>query len=228
EPPEIPLLHVADAAFVAPDSGVTEQFLERIARFHDAGVFEADFRGGRAKATLDAWVNRETGGLIEEAPNDPDRDTVLTLLNAVVFAARWATAFDANETADELFTTADGRDESVDMMHGAFDVPFAQGEGWRATALPYSRDFVMILALGDAGPLDGAAWDAVRSQLDVATPVELALSMPRWELDTALDLKKVLAPLGLDPPFLDTGDLDGVLPGAYVKTAAHAATITVA
>lgn len=228
EPPDVPLLHVADAAFVAPGAGVTDEFLDRIARFHDAGVSEVDFLGGAAKAALDEWVDRETGGLIDEAPSDPHPDTILTLLNAVVFAARWATEFDASETSDAEFTTADGRAVTVDMMRGSFEVPLAQQDGWQAAVLPYSADFAMIVALGDDAPLDAATWEAVRTELDAAGPVRIAVSMPRWELESNLDLKEVLPPLGLDLPFLPTGDLDGIARDAYVDTAAHATTITVA
>src|SRR5690606_17197995 len=98
-PPAEPLLHVADALFAAPDAGLTPEFLESVARFHDAGVFEADFAGGKAKPLLDAWVDRETGGLIEEAPSDPAPETRLSVLNAVVLAAQWRSPFSPEVTS---------------------------------------------------------------------------------------------------------------------------------
>ncbi len=233
EPPAEPLLHVADALFAAPDAGVTSQFLERIARFHDAGAFEGDFEAKKAKPLLDAWVNRETGGLIEEAPSDPDPDTKLTLLNAIVFAAQWQTQFSPAVTSEAEFTLADGATTTVDMMAGELVLRYEEGDGWRAVELPYSSGFAMLVALPDegAGPLSVEQWDEVREALGPALDDDsrqVRLWLPRWEFDASLDLEEALVPLGLERPFQFTGELDGVFPDAYVSAAAHAATITVA
>lgn len=231
EPPEQPLLHVADAMFAAPDAGLTEDFLERVARFHDAGVSEADFRGGRAKPLLDAWVARETGGLMTEAPSDPPRETRLTLLNAVVLAARWQSPFAPHATAPARFTRADGATVMVDTMVGLASRRYVEGPGWRAVELPYTSELAMIVALPDegAGPITADQWDEVRAAISAqAAPSEVVLWLPSWETDTAIDLAEAFPPLGLERAFSWTGELDGVFPEAFVSGAAHAATITVA
>src|SRR5665811_149908 len=89
-PPESPLVHIADSVFVQPGFPVEETFLERVAAYHLAQVFEADFAAGNAKPLLDAWVNEETGGLLTEAPTDPPTDTRVVLMDAVTFGASWA------------------------------------------------------------------------------------------------------------------------------------------
>lgn len=231
EPPEEPLLHVADALFAAPDAGLEPTFLERVARFHDAGVTEADFRGRKAKALLDAWVSRETGGLIEEAPSDPDPETRLTLLNAVVLAARWQSPFAPSVTSEERFTRADGSSVMVDTMVNLAPRRFAQGEGWQAVEVPYTSGLAMIIALPDegAGPLTAAQWDDVRAAIAAQDePTQVVLWLPRWETDTVIDLAEALPALGLERVFSWTGELDGVFRDAFVSGAAHAATITVA
>jgi len=245
EPPAEPLLHVADALFAAPDVALGPEFLDRIARFHDAGVFEADFAAKKAKPLLDAWVARETGGLIDEAPNDPDPDTKLALFNAVVFAAQWQRWFDVDETTERPFTLADGSDVTVDMMTGVFEVRYAARDGWRAVELPYAAGFAMLLALPDegSGPLSVEQWAAVREEFAPASDGDLpldedhspeldlsvvALWLPRWEFGASLDLMETLGPLGLAAPFDDRGELYEVFPGGYVTDAAHTATITVA
>jgi len=233
EPPAEPLLHVADALFAAPDVALGSEFLDRIARFHDAGVFEADFAAKRAKPLLDAWVARETGGLIEEAPSDPDRDTKLTLLNAIVFAAQWRARFSPQATSEAEFTVADGSGVTVDMMAGEFVLRYEEGEGWRAVELPYTSGFAMLLALPDegSGPLSVEQWAEVREALGPTLDGDarqVRLWLPRWEFDASLDLEEALVPLGLVRAFEFTGELDGVFRDAFVSAAAHAATITVA
>lgn len=232
EPPESPLLHLADALFVAPDLELGPGFLERVARFHDAGVDEADFRGGKAKALLDAWVRRETGGLVEEAPSEPAPETKLVLMNAVLLAARWAEPFDPANTFPSDFTRADGSTVKPETMVDLSTRRFVEGPGWRAVELPYvGGGLAMILALPDegAGPLTAQQWDEVRAGISSQSSTsKVVLWLPRWELSTALDLKKALPPLGIERVFAYTGELDGVFPEAFVSGASHVASITVA
>src|SRR5665647_2358411 len=106
-PPETPVVHIADGVFIQPGYPVEAEFLERAAAYHRAQVYEADFAAGQAKPLLDAWVERETGGLLTEAPAEPARDTLLTLLNAVTFAASWRSPFAPAGTRDDSFPLAD-------------------------------------------------------------------------------------------------------------------------
>jgi len=123
DPPDTPLLHIADAVFVQPDYPVAARFLERVAAYHDAPVFEADFVRGQAKPLLDAWVREETGGLLEESPAELRPTTRVVLPDAVaVSAGDWAAAhaaLAAGEVADvalavpswEVDTTLDLTDD---------------------------------------------------------------------------------------------------------------------
>ena len=226
-PPEEALLHVADALFAARDADVSEEFLERAARFHDAGVTLTDFAGGTAKEVLDAWVRRETGGLVEEAPGEPDPETRLVIMNAVVLAARWRLPFDPESTQDAPFTRADGSQVTVPTMTALGSWRYAEGPGWQAVELPYTSDLAMILAL--PGPLTAEQWDEVRAAF-AAGPSEsmVQLHLPRWEHESRTDLREVLPTLGIRGIFAPHGELDGVFPDAFVASALQAATITVA
>ncbi len=229
-PPETPLVHIADGVFIQPGWPVEETFLERAAAFHRAQVYEADFAAGRAKAVLDAWVARETGGLLTQAPSEPDRDTLLTLLNAVTFAASWRSPFAAEGTRDGTFTLADGSTVEVPMMADTVGAGYAEGDGWRAVQLAYSEGFAMQVVLPDAA-VDGLGrerWQEARGALAEAPEVPVDLRMPRWETDANLDLTALLSDLGLEVLMAPDGDLDGIFPDAYVSRVGQAATITVA
>lgn len=78
DPPERPLVHIADGVFVQTGFPVAPEFLRWAAENHGAEVAEVDYPSGDAKAVLDAWANRETGGLIREAPFVPEPDTLVT------------------------------------------------------------------------------------------------------------------------------------------------------
>jgi serpin B len=231
-PPEAPLVHIADGVFIQPGWPVGETFLERAAAYHRAQVYEADFAAGRATEVLDAWVQEETGGLLESAPAEPSRDTLLTLLDAVTFGASWLDPFDPARTDDGPFTRGDGSTVDVPMMSDELGLRYAEGSGWRAVELPYTEGFAMRLVLPDEsvapGDLTVEQWQEVAASLASAAPQPVDLTMPRWESDTNLDLTDRLDELGLGALADPQGDLDGIFVDAYVSKVAQAATITVA
>jgi serine protease inhibitor len=227
-PPDRPLMHIADGVFIQPGFAVEPTFLERAAAYHRAQVYEADFADGRAKPLLDAWVKRETGGLLTQAPAAPDRDALVALIDTVTFAASWQYPFAPEGTHDGPFGRADGTTVQVPMMHQSLSAGYAAGQGWRAVELPYADGFAMRIVLPDGGALSEEQWLAVRAALDAAPKPLVDLTMPRWETDASLDLTTMLPQLGLDALPDPSGDLDGVFHGAAVSGVAQAATITVA
>lgn len=229
EPPATPLLHIADSAFVQRDFAVVPEFLERVATYHDAQVYAVDFSGGDAKPALDAWVADETGGLLTECPTIPTPDTRLVLMDTVTFGATWASQFAPEDTSDGPFTRADGTTVQVPVMHATTAVPYAEGDGWVAVALPYTEGFAMHLVLPDAGStLTSADWADAHAALTGASAADLVLTLPRWTSDSTLDLTDALGTLGLGSLTDPRGDLDAVFPDAYVSAVAQGATITVA
>lgn len=227
DPPAVPLLHVADSVFVQPDYPVVEAFLARAAAYHLAEVFEADFAAGTAQPLLDAWVQEETGGLLDECPAKPSGSTRVVLMDAVTFGATWLTPFDPEGTSDGPFTRADGTTVTVPLMHGALVSAYAAGDGWVAAELPYTEGFTMRVLLPDEGTATLDDWLEAHDALSAGVVEAFALTMPSWQTDTTLDLTESLEDLGLGSLTEPAGGLDGVFPGAFVSAVAQGATITV-
>ena len=228
DPPETPLLHLADSAFLQQDYPVGTEFLERVAAYHEAEVYEVDFIDGDPKPVLDAWVDDATGGLLTECPAPTTSDTRLVLMNTVTFGATWASRFAPEDTFDEPFTRGDGSSVQVPLMHQTTTIPYAEGDGWVAVELPYSEGFVMRFALPGAGALTPSDWSGVHGDLARASGTQVALTLPTWTTDTTLALTEALGALGLGSLQEPEGGLDGVFPDAFVSAVAQGATITVA
>lgn len=227
DPPERPLVHIADGVFVQTGFPVAPEFSRRAAENHGAEVAEVDYGSGEAKAVLDAWADRETGGLIREVPFAPDPGTVVTLLNAVVFGAQWQQQFIADFTQDGPFTLADGTVVQVETMRQETHARYSEGDRWRAIELPYREGFAMRVVQHDGDAFDTDEWREVASELGAAPVVGVDLELPTWETTVTVDLMELLVGLGLDAVF-SGGGLDGIFDGAAVTGAAQSATITVA
>jgi serine protease inhibitor len=231
DPPETPLLRLANGIFVAESGIVGEPYLEVLGEQYGAGVYPVDFADPSTADRIDAWISEETGGRIEEAPLKVDPRTILSLLNTVYFAAAWEQPFDPAGTADDVFTRADGTSAEVPTMHASPRVRYARGEDWTGIDLPYGEGFFMRLILPDSGTEPAWTEDeflAIGALLDGSEAQPVDVSLPSWDHAYDLDLMPVLAALGLEESLGLTPDFDAITPNAFVTGAAQSATITVA
>ena len=136
--PDAPLLHVANNTLIIDeDTRIKQSYVDAVRRWYGSEVGRIGSEG--AKAALDAWTALHTGGLIRRSAIRITPNTRLVLQNAILFAARWAKPFKAENTSKGAsFTRADGGRTRADMMHITGSFTLVKGEGWRALRLPYA------------------------------------------------------------------------------------------
>ena len=232
-PPRKPVMHAANGLFVNQNVPAGHGYLDTLARHFGTGVYPVDFADEAAtKPAFDAWVDRNTGGRIKEAPGEYDHFTTFSLLNALFFAAAWRSPFDPGNTSEGSFTLGGGEEIRVPTMYQALELAYAEGAGWRAVDLPYADGFVMRLVLPAPGagpdPLTAAKLAEIAAALDPAAAVFTQIALPRWDHKSSFDLREVLGSLGLDTTLTTTEGFDAIQPGLTITQAAQAASITVA
>jgi serine protease inhibitor len=234
-PPRKPVMHAANGLFVDKNVSTGAEYLGTLARHYGTGVYPVDFPDERAtKPAIDAWVEKNTGGRIKEAPAKYDPDNTFSLLNALYFAAAWGAPFDPNNTSDLPFTTADGVEIDAPAMHNELKMKYAEGQGWRGVDLPYADGFVMRLVLPDAGSGPAAtAFDVgklteIAEAFDTAQAETVQIQLPRWDHKCSFDLRTVLGSLGLQKTLSTAEDFNAIQPKLTLTQAAQAANITVA
>ena len=155
--PDSPLLHVANNTLIIvnDDTRIKQSYVDAVRRWYGSEVGRIGSEG--AKAALDAWTALHTGGLIRRSAIRITPDTRLVLQNAILFAARWAKPFKAENTSKGAsFTRADGGRTRADMMHITGSYTLVKGEGWRALRLPYTTGAPDGAGTGIGDQPDGA------------------------------------------------------------------------
>jgi serine protease inhibitor len=109
-----------------------------------------------APATVDAWVARETNGLIKEImpPQPPGHyDSVAAVIvNAIYFKDRWKRPFEASRTLAASFTLRNGKRVPCEMMHQTGDYEYVRGANSQVIRLPYAEGRLsMLIALPNSG-----------------------------------------------------------------------------
>jgi serine protease inhibitor len=230
-PPQKPVMHLANGLFVDKDVPTGEPYLGVLSRHYGIGVYPVDFKDeGATKPAIDAWVNTNTGGRIKEAPAAYDRRNTFSLINAVYFASAWETPFDPADTSDLPFTTADGQAIEVPTMHNEVEMKYAEGPLWRGVDLPYADGFVMRLVLPEAGSaaFNPETLTEIADALDTAPLETVQIQLPRWDRESSFDLRKVFTSLGLHTMLNTTRDFNTIQTDMAITQAAQAANVTVA
>jgi len=210
-------LGIANTTFAQQDMNLQPAYLEALASRFGSGVRLVDFieETETARQLINQWVDEQTRHRIPELlqPGVLDDMTRLALVNAVYLKAAWLTPFEEQLTSDRPFTLADGSPIDVPMMSMLEDLPYARGDGWHAVELPYvGGSLAMTVIVPDdmdafEATLDADAFASILAALD---PKSVALTLPRFGIETKADLADLLAALGMPTAFTDAADFSGI------------------
>lgn len=232
-------LSIANAMWGQRDFGFLDSYLDLLAISYGAGMRVVDFATDPdgVRQTVNHWVAEQTADKIRDIlpPGSLSTSTRFVLANAIYFLAKWGSQFSPDSTTTAPFHTLGGGTVDVQMMHQMSQFGYAEGEGYRAVELPYTRpELSMVVVVPDAGQfgafeasLDAAALQQILSGLE-GTPVQLGL--PRFKVESMLDLKGLLPQMGMTDAFVpfvaDFSAMDGER-DLFVSVALHKAYVSV-
>ena len=231
-------LNIANAIWGQKDYTFRDAFLDVLAENYGAGLRVLDFAAApeEARTMINDWVSDETEGKIENLiPRQALGPlTRLVLTNAIYFNAAWANTFEEAATQEAPFARLDGSEVTVPLMRQTESFGYAEGDGYQAVELPYDgREMSMVILLPDRerfetfeNTLDG---QEVQRIIEDLTYRQVALSMPRFEFDSAFSLNEALRELGMPDAFSAAADFSGMTGGKdlFISDVLHKAFVSV-
>ena len=195
---------IANTIFVNSHWGyeLKEPFVQKANDYYDAQPEARDFYDGLTRDVINQWGSDHTQGMIKEVltKDEFSKDAVSYLLNALYFKGAWANKFNPDNTKDEPFNGG----ETVPMMHITDEFQYTDNDLYQAVKLPYGNGaYLMTVILPREGKtisdvlskMDGRNW-----QFKDGTP-DVDLKLPRFEINTNLDLKPIMMALGMPTAF---------------------------
>ncbi len=232
-------LNIVNALWGQTDFRFLPEFLDGLARNYSAGLRLLDFVNDAeaARKVINRWISDQTEGRIQELIrlNMLNEMTRLVLTDAIYFNAAWAQPFEKQLTADEPFYLLDGSQVMTPMMQHDADWNYLEGEGFQAVSAPYDGgELSMVILLPREGrfkeferSLDFERADQI---LEGMTPHRVLFKMPRFRMESSLDLKDILSRMGMSSPFKpDLADFSGMNGerNLFIHSIAHQAFILV-
>ena len=182
-------------------------FLQKNADYYGAAAYKSLF-DEKTLRDINNWVKKNTDGKIEKIIDNIDSDSVMYLINTVLFDAEWKNIYKKDEISDSTFTALDDTKRTISMMYSTEQRYLDDG---KATGFikPYKSgySFVALLPNGDISLSDYVASmtgksfiDTIKSAKDV--PVETAI--PKFSYDYDIEMSGALKALGMTLPFDST------------------------
>jgi serpin B len=216
------------------------EFLDTLAKYYGAGVYNVDFRRNPVAAinAINAWVEDETQEKIQDLiPSGAINElTRLVLANAIYFNGSWLYPFDAANTSAQPFKMLDGSEVTVELMKlSGINLAYYQGENFQTVSLPYlSTDFNMMIVLPDAGKFqefdNQLSTEVIKTIINEMQFVNVDLSMPKFDFESTLNANNALKALGMEEAFdVEKADFSGITQEdeLMITDVLHKTTITV-
>ena len=195
---------------------VREEFLQTCADWYDAQQYAAPF-DERTRKDINNWAKKYTDGMIDTMLDEPiPADTVMYVINALVFDAKWQEEYEKYQITPRTFTSLDGTESTVEMMHSDESV-YLTVEGGQGFAKPYKgRAYSFVGLLPDEGvniydfaaSLDGEDWVRMWQGKESAA---VQVRIPEFTYDSFMELTPILHEMGMVDLFDGlAADLSGI------------------
>jgi serpin B len=233
-------LSVANALWGQKGLEFLPDYLRLVKDNYGAGLSQVDFLkdAAAARATINAWVERETRDKIKNliAEGVLDSRTRLVLTNAIYFKGKWAKPFKTSMTLEEPFHLAGGGEAKASMMHSRDDYGYKETTDYQAIKLPYAgEELSMVVILpkkvdGLAALEKGVTPTLLGKELQRFGREEVVLTLPKFKMTREFELSKVLGAMGMPDAFsaaaADFSGMDGKK-DLFISAVVHKAFVDV-
>ncbi|KAJ8732242.1 hypothetical protein PYW08_014972 [Mythimna loreyi] len=233
-------LDVASRIYISSDKSINENFKDVTKKIFHSSVQKIDVYDPRETAAkINDWVADKTRNKITKLVSSSDitKDVSMILVNAIYFAGRWAHPFEKSFTGDFYSPSGvrrlpmmshDGRYKywKSDIINAeVVEIPYEGKQASMVVVLPFSR--TGLPALLRTLKLSSKV---LNKELEKMKLREIILTMPKFKIETELDMKRLYQKLGLRSIFDSrSSGLTGIVEDeeVYVTKAIHKAIIEV-
>jgi len=235
-------VYTGNGVFLNPKLQVETDFIHNVEASYNATAANLIMMAAQGpEAAVNGFVEAHTEGLVKDllpmysiTPN-----TVMLLVNTVYFNGSWASEFPLYKTGKRSFRQLGGATSQVDMMRDDRSVMLRHDDGLHADILQLPMAggrFSMYIALprevADIADLESSivGMNVLDSLFQGFTRSFTHVEIPKFKVETALDLKAMLQGMGMtaacDPSLADFSGITKQ-PGAYISAVQHKAVIEV-
>jgi len=230
---------LASSLWLSSDVKFKQSALDRAADIYYASSYRGKMGSDAFNKTFQNWLNKQTGGMLKKQVSQAglSSDNILALATTIYFRAKWHNEFSKSETSKDVFH-ANSKDVKCNFMHQSDVRSYYWGNNFTAAAQSLENSGAMWFIL----PKEGVSIDKLLADKQLtkfitagdswknSKRVQLNLSVPKFDINSSLDLREGLKELGVTDIFDGTvSDFSPVSSnqGLFVSKASHDARVKI-
>lgn len=208
---------LANSAWLRDTFRVEDAFLRSCVNYYSAEVYRSTFDGGLV-TDLNRWVSKKTDGMISDLlEKEPGAQTMLYLVNAACFDAKWETPYTKeNVRTDGIFTAASGKRQTADYLD-SHETIYLSGNNVSGFLKPYDGGkYAFVALVPDEGVtladyLRNLTGEHLYQMITDHHYADVQASIPKFTARSELELEEPLRAAGISDLFdVSAADLRGL------------------
>lgn len=191
---------------------VEEMFLQKNADYYGAAAYKSPFDDTTVE-DINKWVKNNTDGMIGKIVDNIDADTVMYLINAIVFDAEWEKIYNIHNINQGDFNTASGGVSLVEYMFSEEQLHIGD-ENAQGFIKPYANgDYSFFALLPEEGMtlseyMGGLTGATLHKTLSEPEERMVYAHLPKFGYEYKIKMNDALKALGMTDAFnAKTADL---------------------
>lgn len=200
-------LDLANSVWFKDDDNFTpnQDFLQTNADYYGADIYKAPF-DNQTLNDINNWVNQKTDGTIPKILNEISEDSVMYLINALVFDAEWADPYKDTQVRSGTFTKEDGTKRAVDFMYdsGGSYIEDEKAIGFKKYYSDYKYAFVAMLpneGVSVSEYVASLSGQSLQELLSSKKSGDVRTSIPKFETEYSVQMSDILKSMGMRSAF---------------------------
>lgn len=183
---------------------VNKEFLQTNADYYNSDIFSSPFDDSTVK-DINKWVDYNTDGEIPEFVKNIGSNTVMCLINTVLFDAEWSEPFDVNNSVEGNFNNADGTTSTIKMMNSEWE-RYISDDNTTGFTKEYTNGYEFVVLLPKEGMsikeyLGGLTAEKFENLFQKNTAEMANVTIPAFKNSSELNLNKSLQIMGMKTAF---------------------------
>ena len=232
-------LHIANSIWINNDNhfSVNPDFIRENQNYYYAGIYKTHFNENALKH-INQWVEKNTKGMITDMISEIPESTMMYMINALAFDAKWESPYREYSVRTDTFTKENGETQEVSFMHST-EGGLLEDENTMGFSKYYKNGtyaFVALLPQEGISMEDYVATlsgEKIRALLENQRRSIVHASLPKFEDECTFDMISILEKMGIKTAFdIGKADLSGIGTydevNTYIGSVAHKTYISVA
>lgn len=184
---------------------IEKEFLQTNANYYKAEIYKSTFND-QTLLDINNWVKTNTDNMIDKIIDEIYDDTIMYLINAIVFDAEWKVVYNKEDIYQGEFTAIDGRKQSTEFMVSGESLYLDDGSATGFIKPYYNNNYSFVALLPNEGIeledyINSLSGEGLLNTIRSPEMNVVYTTMPKFSYEYEIKLNDILKNMGISDGF---------------------------